>query len=125
MHRARKLIVEADNPSALESRLLISSAAEPRYAFLRTGGRHHAVWQEIRSGRLREQRAPVAGALVSYDASDSDESDAEPDHAADPPPLPQHPQPPPPADPPPIPSDKEVRAREWAERRKRAREPVT
>ena len=120
MHRARKLIVEADNPSALESRLLLSSAAEPRYAFLRSGGRHHAVWLEIRSGRLREQRAPAGGPLVG-DYSDSSEDD---ETAAVAPPLPPQPAPAPPPTPPPIPGEsvKQARAREWAERRKQARE---
>ena len=123
MHRAHKLIVEADNPAALESRLLLSSASQPRYAFLRSGGRHHAVWIEIRSGRLREQKAPVAGPLVGNYASD--DSDAGEPSTIDPP-LPPKPAPSPPA-PPPSPtaaetSAKQARAREWAERRKQARE---
>ncbi|GAA6059075.1 hypothetical protein JCM10212_002046 [Sporobolomyces blumeae] len=96
MRKLHQTLLSASNPSLLEMRILTQRAGtDPRFDFLRNGGRWRDVWDRIRKGEVvktrdevrqeeadgktKRARAGGLGGLVGY-GSDSD-SESDPDVA--------------------------------------------
>ncbi|KAJ2933173.1 hypothetical protein H1R20_g3894, partial [Candolleomyces eurysporus] len=149
MERTAKHLLSASNPAQLEMKILANYGADPRFSFLRDGGRWHQDWLEVKAKlkeeKSREENEKKAGSglggLTGYGSesdSEGDEDAADPDGpeiaakepSPSPPPAPPLPPPPPPPLPPPpelsevtgrgTSLDEEERLKE--ERRARARE---
>ncbi|KAL8281533.1 hypothetical protein RQP46_006217 [Phenoliferia psychrophenolica] len=132
MQKLHLTLLASPSPSVLEIRILANHGADPRFSFLRKGGKWREIWEDIRAPK---KPAPVAiveasTSLVAAYGSDSDDDDDSADEAA---PVPELAA----VEPSPAPIDegdeearrkreeKAEKAREWAAKRKSARELAT
>lgn len=92
MQRLHSTLSTAQNPSLLELRILTNHSSDPKFQFLKKGGKWREIWERIRRGekielrserekREAEEKKDVRGAgglagLGDYGSSDS-ESDEE------------------------------------------------
>lgn len=80
MRRLHSTLLSAADPSLLELRILANHGADERFAFLRRGGKWRAQWEEMRKGGGEDQKAAEEAkgtqGLVAYGSDTSDEEDA-------------------------------------------------
>lgn len=80
MKKLHQTLSGSPDPSLLEIRILASHGVDPRFSFLRKGGRFREVWDKIREGDTEEAVAEVevekeSGSLLVAYASDSDDEE--------------------------------------------------
>lgn len=80
MHKLHATLLSSPAPALLEIRILANHGADPRFSFLRKGGKWREVWEEIRREKpaaVVEEEREGGSALVAYGSSDEDEESGE------------------------------------------------
>lgn len=79
MRKLSTTLSTAADPSLLEIRILANHGNDPRFGFLRKGGKWRNVWEEIRREGKVETAVPAAGAaglgLVAYGSEEESEEE--------------------------------------------------
>lgn len=85
MNRLHTTLSSAQNPSLLEMRILTNHSNDPKFQFLKRGGKWRDVWERIRRGekveltKKEEEPKPVGGGVLAglggYGSSDSETED--------------------------------------------------
>jgi hypothetical protein len=144
MTKLHSTLSTSPDPSLLEMRILANHGADPRFAFLRKGGKWRDVWERIRKGERgteKEVEETKGGlGLVAYGSDSDDEgSDEEETKEEEPVAEPEIEEPPLPVEEASLPTSvveeseedrakkeaKAAKAREWARKRKEAREAAS
>lgn len=83
MKKLHSTLKGAQNPSLLEMRILTNHANDPKFQFLKTGGKWRDVWERIRRGEAveasKQQKPdkPAGGGLAGLGDYGSSESESE------------------------------------------------
>lgn len=76
MTKLHETLLGAQDPTLLEIRITANHGADPRFSFLRRGGKFSDVWEKIRKKPSPKLEPPSQMGLVGYDSDES--SDEEP-----------------------------------------------